>query len=178
MTSLVLTGCSQQEQAQKPIYQPKSVMKSVMKPQQDKQTYQLPLEAQNPESLQPDFPKELTDYLASGQGQEIGRPFDNDYRLLVLKIGGDWCSSCRKLTDIIKQENNQGFLDENKIKVVEVDCDKNKDLAGLYDYKMLPAMIYYDAKTGKQVLMREGMRDENLFKERIEIALRKLEDYH
>ena len=58
----------------------------------------------------------------------------------IVDFYADWCGPCKALAPTLETltENNN-----DKLKVLKVDVDKNPELAGKYDVKGIPALFFF-----------------------------------
>lgn len=64
----------------------------------------------------------------------------SEEKVVVVDFWATWCGPCRMLGPIIEQLNEAY---DNKIKVVKIDVDKEKELATLYDVQSVPTVIIF-----------------------------------
>jgi thioredoxin len=57
----------------------------------------------------------------------------------VVKFGADWCAPCRQLEPILEDLSN---IYENKVNFYKVDVDENHELAGAFNIRSIPVMLY------------------------------------
>lgn len=57
-----------------------------------------------------------------------------DFGPVVLKFGASWCTSCKQLSKTIENK-------EYEIPILEIDVDKNVDMAKVYNIRSLPTMV-------------------------------------
>jgi thiol-disulfide isomerase/thioredoxin len=75
------------------------------------------------------------------------------HKLLLIGLGGNWCTDCRVLAGIFEVPEIKAFIDSH-YEVVTVDIgrrDKNLDVPAAYgvDIKGVPAVLIVDPKTDK-----------------------------
>jgi thioredoxin 1 len=57
----------------------------------------------------------------------------------ILKFGAEWCAPCRAMAPIVKSVAKDY---EGKIEVVEIDVDKQQELALQYGITAVPTLIF------------------------------------
>ena len=80
-----------------------------------------------------------------------GQNFDeliNEERVLV-DFYATWCGPCRMLSPILDE-----IVEEENIKLVKVDVDKNEDIARRYGIMSIPTIILF--KNGEEVNKNVG----------------------
>lgn len=72
-------------------------------------------------------------------------------KITLVDFFGTWCPPCKALNPVLEE-----FAEENNdIKVVKVDVDKNNDLALKYNISGIPALLVF--KDGKVINRAQGL---------------------
>lgn len=71
----------------------------------------------------------------------------------MMEFGADWCGYCQQMKPVMREVRDDY---EGKIKIINVDVDKNKQAAEKYNITAIPTQIFFD-KNGKQVFRHEGV---------------------
>src|SRR3989339_973879 len=73
-------------------------------------------------------------------------------RPVVVKLGADWCPPCRQMKPILTELKQE--LD-GKAVILDLDIEKNRDLAKQFKVTLIPTTIFYD-KSGKVKSVKVG----------------------
>jgi thioredoxin 1 len=75
---------------------------------------------------------------------------------VLVDFYADWCGPCKTLAPILKQVKEELG---DALKVIKIDVDKNKALAGKFQVRGVPTMILF--KNGKQLWRQSGVLQKN-----------------
>jgi thioredoxin 1 len=75
---------------------------------------------------------------------------------VLVDFYADWCGPCKTLAPILKQVKEELG---DALKVIKIDVDKNKALAGMFQVRGVPTMILF--KNGKQLWRQSGVLQKN-----------------
>lgn len=73
-------------------------------------------------------------------------------KLVLVDFFATWCGPCKTLAPILEQVSKKVG---NKSKIIKIDVDKNKALAGKLNVRGVPTLILY--KQGKIVWRQSGV---------------------
>ncbi len=83
--------------------------------------------------------------------------------LVLVDFYADWCGPCKMMVPVFKQLKN-GLGD--KIKIVKIDTERNRQLAAQMGIQSIPTMVLY--KNGKQVWRQPGAMPLHALKQQVE----------
>ena len=76
----------------------------------------------------------------------------NDSRPVVVDFHALWCGPCKTQSPIIKELASELG---DRVKVIKIDVDQNKDISSLYQIQSVPTLIVF--KNGKPVWRQSGV---------------------
>lgn len=97
---------------------------------------------------------------------EFNEIVNNGHKLVVVDFFADWCMPCLMMAPII-DELAEKLSD---VKFVKIDVDDNEEIAGKYEVRSIPTMIFF--KGGKEVDKVVGGMDADALEEKIESLLK------
>jgi thioredoxin 1 len=80
----------------------------------------------------------------------------NAARPVIVDFHATWCSPCKVQSPILKEVAAE--MGE-KIRIIKIDVDQNREIAGKYNVQSVPTIIVF--KAGKQVWRQSGMVSKN-----------------
>ncbi len=60
----------------------------------------------------------------------------------VIKFGAEWCGPCRMMEPTITQLMQKYNTEDSDVTVLDIDIDKNSELAMEYNIKTIPTMVF------------------------------------
>jgi len=67
---------------------------------------------------------------------------ESETRLIVVDCYADWCGPCKRIAPAISGLEDK-YKTNNGILVLKVDIDECDDIAGKYEIKSLPTILYF-----------------------------------
>ena len=65
---------------------------------------------------------------------------------VLIDFSAEWCSPCKMMGPVLDQLKNKMA---NKIRIVKIDVDKNRELAGLYRIQSVPTLMLFQGGKAK-----------------------------
>lgn len=87
--------------------------------------------------------------------------------IVLVDFYADWCAPCKKMAPFIEQFKTDY---QEKVTVLKIDADKNKQLVATLGYEALPIIIIY--KNGEKVFEQQGFVDENKLRDLLNAQLK------
>ena len=88
--------------------------------------------------------------------------------VIIVKASAKWCSPCKKVLPLVLDLLDK--MPEN-VKLLEIDVDKDKDLATFFDIRQLPTFISYIGKDKMDVAIGSNEKTVRAFFQKIEVHL-------
>ena len=98
--------------------------------------------------------------------KEFNEIVNNGHSLVVVDFFAEWCMPCLMMAPII-DELAEKLSD---VKFVKIDVDDNEEIAGKYEVRSIPTMIFF--KGGKEVDKVVGGMDADALEEKIQTLLK------
>ncbi|HHL52406.1 MAG TPA: thioredoxin [Flammeovirgaceae bacterium] len=83
--------------------------------------------------------------------------------LVLVDFYADWCGPCKMMVPVFKQLKNELG---DKIKIVKIDTERNRQLAAQMGIQSIPTMVLY--KNGQQVWRQPGAMPLHALKQQVE----------
>ena len=95
----------------------------------------------------------------------------DDYKTkpILFLFSAKWCGHCHHFMPTF-EKLKQEYIDDSKIKIINIDEEKNRDLVEKYGVEGFPTLKLYD---GKQLYEYTGGRDINNIREFVNKKLKK-----
>lgn len=88
--------------------------------------------------------------------------------VVLVEFYATWCPHCQKMMPIVDDIKT---LLADDLKVIQLDIDKNQDLADEQNVKSIPTFLLYDA--GKEVMRESGEMTAEVLLKKIQDAISK-----
>lgn len=107
------------------------------------------------------FKKEIFDYTASQEWS-----YTDDVPAII-DFYADWCAPCKAVAPILEELSNEF---EGKLKIYKVDTEKEQELAGVFQIRSIPSMLFIPTGS-KQPMMQAGALPKKALEEIIQKEL-------
>jgi thioredoxin 1 len=97
---------------------------------------------------------------------EFNEIVHNGHKLVVVDFFAEWCMPCLMMAPIIDELAEK----LKEVKFVKIDVDDNQEIAGKYEVRSIPTMIFF--KEGKEVDKTVGGMDQEALEEKIQNLLK------